>query len=181
MITIKTTGLLDIASKVGANITQFAKIAEVAIYHTMATKGVALAVQQVGKIQPRPPVDRGQYRQSFKAYPIPGGAVLSNTAAYAGVIEYGRRPGQKMPPVDVIMRWVIRKGILGRARMKKMAPQDLEKEARQVAFAIARKIGRDGWRHDNPMLVLEKVGVKLIQSMPNDILRYYNALQKKGH
>lgn len=51
---------------------------------------------------------------------------------YPAVMEFGRRPGAKMPPVDALVRWVhlkIRPG---------------EEYERGVAFAIACKIGREG-------------------------------------
>lgn len=51
---------------------------------------------------------------------------------YAEPVEHGRKPG-KMPPVDAIELWVIRK--LGISDPN---------ESRQVAFAIARKIAKYG-------------------------------------
>jgi hypothetical protein len=51
---------------------------------------------------------------------------------YAPVMEFGRRPGARMPPIDPIQRWVRRK--LGLR----------SSEARGVAFVIARSIGRRG-------------------------------------
>lgn len=58
------------------------------------------------------------------------GEVL-NPINYALPLEHGRRPG-KMPPVDAIKQWVIRKGIA-------TGP-----EADSAAFLIARAIGRRG-------------------------------------
>ncbi len=48
-------------------------------------------------------------------------------AAQAAVIEYGRRPGSKMPPQGVLLEWMGRHGI----------PEELE-------FVIRRNIGRNG-------------------------------------
>jgi hypothetical protein len=56
---------------------------------------------------------------------------VATSILYGEPVEYGRKPG-KMPPVDAIEYWVIRKGIAG------------GDEARGVAFAIARAIGRRG-------------------------------------
>ena len=51
--------------------------------------------------------------------------------AYGAAVEHGRKPG-KMPSVDAIQYWVERKGIAG------------DEDPRQVAFLIARAIGRRG-------------------------------------
>jgi hypothetical protein len=118
-----------------------------ALFLTVATRGVALATMGVATAQPRQPVDRGEYRRSFAAAKVPDGAVLYNSAAYAGVIEYGRRPGQKRPPTKALTAWVLRKGLTRNAQA-----------AKGIAFAIARKIGRDGWPSppNQPMRILEK-------------------------
>jgi len=50
---------------------------------------------------------------------------------YGAAVERGRRPG-RMPPIDAIQYWVERKGIAG------------DEDPRQVAFLIARAIGRRG-------------------------------------
>ena len=52
---------------------------------------------------------------------------------YGANVEFGRRAGAKMPPVDALLGWVVRHGL---ARSPK--------QARGVAFAIARKIARRG-------------------------------------
>lgn len=57
--------------------------------------------------------------------------VISNPLFYAAPVEYGRKPG-RMPPVEAIQLWVIRKGI---------ASSD---NAKSVAFLIARAIGKRG-------------------------------------
>lgn len=64
---------------------------------------------------------------------IPSGirGELGSPLNYALAVEKGRRAG-KMPPIDPIHLWVLRKG------MAKPA------EARAVAFLIARAIGRRG-------------------------------------
>ena len=94
-----------------------------------------------GLVQGKTPVDTGLLRGSifteirgtmldFHGVVAPGPAVKE----YASVMELGRRPGARMPPVDAIVRWVIRKQIASGG------------SARSVAFLIARSIGRKGIR-----------------------------------
>jgi len=54
-------------------------------------------------------------------------------ALHARFVEYGRDPSEKMPPVDVIERWVVRKGIERKG-----------KASRQAAWAIAKYIQKHG-------------------------------------
>jgi len=62
-------------------------------------------------------------------------ARIGTNLIYARAIEFGFPPGylQRMPPVDAIQGWVRRK----------LGVKDA-KEARSIAFAIARKIKRSG-------------------------------------
>jgi len=78
------------------------------------------------------PVSSGDYRRRWTVADTDQGATLYNPLPYAAVIEHGRRPGARMPPTDVIQRWVVAKRIAK------------PKEARSVAFLIARKIAKDG-------------------------------------
>lgn len=81
-------------------------------------------------------VNTGNYRRRWKAEVLRGerlpGAVVANDTPYAGVIEYGRRAGARMPPVDALARWAQRK--LGMPY----------KKAKGIAFAIAKSIKRRG-------------------------------------
>lgn len=52
---------------------------------------------------------------------------------YGAPVEFGRRAGAKMPPVAALLGWVQRHGL---ARTPK--------QARRVAFLVARKIARRG-------------------------------------
>ena len=54
-------------------------------------------------------------------------------ALHARFIEYGTDPREKMPPVDAIERWVVRKGIARKG-----------KASRQAAWAIAKFIQKHG-------------------------------------
>lgn len=63
---------------------------------------------------------------------------------YWRYIEYGRRPG-KMPPLDVIEKWIKVKQILPRPLTLKSG-KSVVPTIPQLSFLIARKIGRDGIR-----------------------------------
>lgn len=130
-----------------------------ALFAAVATRGVALATLEVAAALPRQPVDRGEYRRSFAAEKVPEGVVLFNSAAYAGVIEYGRRKGRKPPPVKALTEWVLRKGFVGKGA-------DRVKAAKGIAFAIARKMGKEGWPFppNQPMKILEKAADKLMKT-----------------
>jgi hypothetical protein len=90
-----------------------------------------------GQIAARTPVGvsgnlrKGLNHQILSPFPNLVGSVGS-PQPYAPVMEEGRRPGAKMPPVDAIKIWVVRK--LG------VPPE----EADGVAFVIARSIARKG-------------------------------------
>jgi hypothetical protein len=59
--------------------------------------------------------------------------IVGHAREYGDVIELGRRPGQKMPPEGVLLRWVeIKTGMSG-------------KRAKQLEFLIRRKIAREGF------------------------------------
>ena len=55
--------------------------------------------------KPRPPVDRGTYRRSFRVGKTPDGALVYNPLPYAAVIEFGRRAGSRPPPIDTIIEY----------------------------------------------------------------------------
>lgn len=74
-------------------------------------------------------VDQGFFKLSWGARPIPQGAVVENTAPYAAVLEYGRRPGRPGPPLQPIIEWVHRK-LLGQMRGQYRA-------AKSIALGIA--------------------------------------------
>jgi hypothetical protein len=60
-------------------------------------------------------------------------AVMGSPLEYAPVVEMGRRPGQRMPPVAPIALWARRKLGVG------------ADEATSVGFAIAHKIAEEGF------------------------------------
>lgn len=79
------------------------------------------------------PVNFGTLRQSIQGTktitPTSVDGLVTTNLAYGLPVERGRDPG-RMPPVDAIELWVIRKGIAA-------AP-----ESRGVAFAIAKAIAK---------------------------------------
>lgn len=76
-------------------------------------------------------VNTGFYKKAWKIQMLPDGARVFNAATYAGIIDFGRRPG-KFPPKEVIVRWIQR-------RLQKP-----EKEARKMAFVVQRAIAKRG-------------------------------------
>lgn len=135
-----------------------------AIQHVVSTEGSRIAQAAVDATDPKP-VDRGVYRRSFEAYDLPNGAVLLNSAGYAGIIEEGRRPGRR-PPVRAIELWVRRKFRLrfkearfqrrvSRAVGERLGPR-VEAQIRSMAFLIARAIGRRGLKGHHVMARVER-------------------------
>lgn len=169
-------GLGDLAEKLGADLAKLETVAVKAIQTSLATKGIAYAVDETSRARPRAPVDRGAYRQSFRVAELPNGGVLYNMQPYAGVIEYGRRKGKKQPPIDVLTRWVLRKGLVDRPGVTK-ANHDQWKRARQIAFAIARKMKREGWpfQPNQPMNIIHKAVERLLPDLPADIVAAWKA------
>lgn len=84
-----------------------------------------------------------RYVNSFVVNTTYNGASLSNTAPYADVIEFGRRPGATPPPIAAIERWMA---------WKEWVPD------RRAAALIASKIGHDGIP---PKRVLGRVAARL--------------------
>lgn len=67
-----------------------------------------------------------------------------NLEPYWQYVEYGRRPG-KRPPMDVIEEWINVKPIIPEPVNNKIP------DTRQLAYLIARKIGRDGIEGRKPL------------------------------
>lgn len=74
----------------------------------------AVRVNAPGLIQaaiagnPRPPVNTGDYKRSWKIDNLDEGVVIYNPTIQAGIIEHGRRPGfgVSRAGIDAITRWV---------------------------------------------------------------------------
>lgn len=119
------------------------------IQRVVKLHGPRLVQAQISELV-KPPVDRGTYRRSFKFDDTKDGAIAYNFAPYAPIIEFGRRPGMKAPPLAAIEAWIMRKGIGaaqgprergpgGRAAVKRRRAQ-----VRALAYVIARQIKRRG-------------------------------------
>lgn len=85
-------------------------------------------------------VDQGRLRGSITHVVERDGnelAVFIGTNVHYGIfVHEGRRPGAKMPPVDVIQEWAQHKRII--------TSTDTPSQARGKAFVIARAIARRG-------------------------------------
>lgn len=100
------------------------------------------------------PIDRGTLRASLQpgvsATRVEGGALATGVTwgtslPYAGALEEGKRRGPgKAPPVAAIERWIKRRGISPTKTAKTGRVTRDNKGARSMAFAIARKIAREG-------------------------------------
>ena len=85
--------------------------------------------------------------------------VTLQTVRHVQFAKYGRGPG-KAPPIDPIIDWLKRKGIVTD-----------QKEARGTAFAIAKSISKKGtknWKPNAPNAIEEAIN--------NNILEYYKKL-----
>jgi hypothetical protein len=69
--------------------------------------------------------------------------VKGQAGNYADVIEYGRRPGAKMPPVAAIEQWIRIKPLKLRNRQGEFI-KATESAIKSAAFAIAKSIGEKG-------------------------------------
>lgn len=77
--------------------------------------------------------DRGKMYRGWRSKAEPKKLAVFNTEPHAVYVEHGRRAGARMPPVTPILMWVYRH--LGVADPK---------QARSIAFAIAKSIARRG-------------------------------------
>lgn len=119
----------------------------------MIVKAMIKALDIVGdQIDVRTPVNIGALRGSrssdMHGTPLHLTGVITTPLAYGIVVENGRAPGGKMPPVNAILYWVKRKGLAGtfsvktRRRLGSQATRD--KEDLAAAWAIARHIAKNG-------------------------------------
>lgn len=105
----------------------------------------------------------GDYRRRWKATAQIGGTegnpgvLVSNSAPYAGVIEYGRRPGSRPPPREPIARWAQRKLGLPYA------------EARGLSWVIAQRIAKRGLM-PRRVLTSDQTEKLLVEALERDVL-----------
>ena len=123
------------AKKLGPNFIKAARKGALA----GAYRAIPIIHKAVGAAPPANPrgigvggaVNTGFYKRAWKAERTAEGARVYNTAPYASIIESGRRPG-KMPPLETIVRWAMRRMTIS------------EKEARRIAYPIALAIKKRG-------------------------------------
>ncbi len=124
-------------------------------------------VIEISQTKPRAAVDTGELRNSVNATPVPDGALVSVDAPHAPVLEYGRRPNSRMPPIQPIMDWMRRTGAgrqiidTSRKRIARQAIKTIGRSAaiqsmradksalqeaalRSAAFVMARAIAKNG-------------------------------------
>jgi hypothetical protein len=135
-------------------------------YDENSTKELTTAMNQSvvtleSAIKPLAPVYRGRLRGSIASEvkqegvgSIVGkvGSTLKNEE-YPAVMEFGRTPGSKMPPLEPLIRWVHLKQIAGNYRVKatktgkhtRVGTKDVQTaQDEQAAYVIARSIARKG-------------------------------------
>ena len=88
--------------------------------------------------------------------------VKGEAGNYADVIEYGRKPGAKMPPVSAIEQWIKLKPLKLRNRQGEFI-KSTESAIKSAAFAIAKSIGENGI-----------VGINYYQDAINDTWEDYS-------
>lgn len=69
--------------------------------------------------------------------------VTGDAGKYADVIEFGRKPGAKMPPIKAIENWIRIKPLKLRNRQGEFI-KSTESAIKSAAFAIAKSIGEKG-------------------------------------
>lgn len=97
-----------------------------------AHRGVSLTVRRTNV---EDLVDLGAYKNAWKARRLrgpEGGAEIRNDAPYAGVIEFGRRPGRPGPPLQPILDWVDSKLV----RNGSIEPEEAEDVAHAIRWSI---------------------------------------------
>lgn len=105
--------------------------------------GPRLCQEEVQAAVPRIPVDRGTYRRSFRFENVDHGATAYNFSPHAPIIEAGRRPGGRMPPVAAILAWMRRKKIGLTQGPAVMSHTVLQKGARRQSYGEAHRELRD--------------------------------------
>jgi len=124
--------------------------------------------------------DRGSFKRAWKISVDTQSVRFFNIAQYAGVIEFGRRPGARMPPPEVLIPWVRRHlTITERTRKGTERTRKPRKgsEAERLAFVVARAIkerGIDG------KFILESSKEDLKDILETEIQRELTALWRSG-
>jgi len=78
---------------------------------------------------------------------VEGTSISIFASEYWYVVNYGRKPGKKMPPIRPIMDWMKVRGIETNKKNKDGQPS--KKGNRTLAWVIAKKIGDEGIQGTN--------------------------------
>lgn len=155
-------------AQVSARIRADAKGAPKAVFRAMfsaAQRGKAFLVQES-------PVDRGILRNAWKIIKLSSiqEVQLVNDQPYAGVMERGARPFKiSRTGIEALQGWVLRKLKSGEITSR---GTDLEKEAKNIAYAIAKnfeKVGIKGKR-----FVMRNITI-LAGLMDSEVKRYLSS------
>ena len=93
----------------------------------------SFAIETIEAIRAKIPNVTGTMSNSLQYWIDESGLTIYSTEKYFTVLETGRKPG-KRPPIDVVEKWIVDKGII----------PDGGISTRSLAFLIARKIGEEG-------------------------------------
>lgn len=142
------------------------------VYRAETTSVLKLILERLeSEVVPRTPGGvggeaglRGSYDNHVRASGEEIVGWFGSLLEYGIVVEMGRRPGQKMPPVAPIELWV--RSILGETDPKK---------ARQIAFAIAVKIAKKGTEGKHMLEegwgAMEPWANRMLETIPERIIR----------
>lgn len=108
----------------------------------------------------------GKSRNSLSVVEYDKGVKLVSSFKYFAVLETGRRPG-KMPPVNPIVDWIYARGL----------QKETDAKTRGFAFAIAKKIGKEGYGRPTPP---HKSFGSTTSNIYSNVLRAYIPILKKG-
>jgi hypothetical protein len=125
-----------------------------------------------------PAIATGRYKQSWTTNPPYKSGIreismrMFSASEYAGVIEFGRRVGAKMPPSGAIDQWLRAKGIA-----TGMSPS----ARRRFIFVIRRAISRRGLQPGRRVLYNPRTEVQMIVCVYKNIVDECNkSLVRKG-
>ena len=107
----------------------------------------------------------GKSRNSLRIVEYDNGVKLVSSFKYFAVLEAGRRPG-KMPPTKPIEEWIYARGL----------QKETDAKTRGFAFAIAKKIGKEGYGRPTPP---HKGFGSTTSNIYSDVLRAYIPMLKK--
>lgn len=117
-----------------------------------AMRGVSIVVEEIEFAQPYPAVDTGALRGSVDYQPLQKGGRIAVDAPHAAIIEEGSRPHS--PPVAPLQEWAKRKFGVS------------DKEAKQIAFAVRKRIKESGTK---PRRYMAKAVDRIVRFVPSEV------------